>query len=268
MASPFPGMDPWLERPDSWHPVQTAFVAYLAEFLNPRLGPRYVARPTEYVYVETQDRLIESDVMLVRKPARTEKRRRTEAAGGVSLLEPDAPVIVAAPATEVRERAVNILETGTGRVVTVIEFASPANKRRSGPARDLYDRKHEAILESDASIVEIDLLRAGHRNVTAPLRALRKLGPFDYLVCVLRHGNNERFELYPIRLRKRLPRIAVPLAEPDADVVADLQAVLGMVYDRGAYARTIDYREDPPRPALAPDDARWADALLRARELR
>src|SRR5262245_55058334 len=46
-------------------------------------------------------------------------------------------------------------------------------------------------------------------------------------------------------LRQHLPRIRVPLVNGDPDIVLDLQAVLNHCYDRGAYARRLDYRRDP-----------------------
>ena len=59
----------------------------------------------------------------------------------------------------------------------------------------------------------------------------------DYLVCVNRaSGLRDVFELYPRRLRDRLPRIGIPLAEDDADVWLDLPAVLAQTYEAGSYA--------------------------------
>ena len=68
-------------------------------------------------------------------------------------------------------------------------------------------------------------------------------------------------------MRQRLPRIAVPLDAGVPDVVLDLQAVLDRCYDEGAYARKIDYSQ-PPIPPLRPEDATWAEALLREKGLR
>ena len=82
-----------------------------------------------------------------------------------------------------------------------------------------------------------------------------------------RGGHNGEFETWPNRLRNRLPRIAVPLDEGVADVVLDLQAVLERCYDEAGYARKMDYRSEPV-PPLSPEDAAWADALLREKGLR
>jgi hypothetical protein len=69
-------------------------------------------------------------------------------------------------------------------------------------------------------------------------------------------------EVWATTLRQRLPRVRVPLADGDADVVLDLQSVFDRCYDEGAYARRLDYRRDPPAP-LAEHDLAWATTLLR-----
>jgi hypothetical protein len=68
-------------------------------------------------------------------------------------------------------------------------------------------------------------------------------------------------------MQERLPVIPVPLLEPDPDVPLDLAAVAS-VYERGAYARKIDYRQLPPAPPLSAEEAAWTEALLRETGLR
>ena len=74
--------------------------------------------------------------------------------------------------------------------------------------------------------------------------------------------DEDEFDLYPIRIEARLPRIGIPLAEGDPDVVVDLQSLADRGYDRGQYARWIDYGKDAV-PPLAAEAAAWADDLLR-----
>ena len=40
-ASPFPGMDPYLEHPEIWLGVHLLLIAALAEALSPQLRPKY-----------------------------------------------------------------------------------------------------------------------------------------------------------------------------------------------------------------------------------
>jgi hypothetical protein len=64
-----------------------------------------------------------------------------------------------------------------------------------------------------------------------------------------------------------LPKIAVPLRPPDPDVLLDLGGVFATAYDRGRYARSIDYAAPlGAGVALSPEDRAWADG--RAREAR
>ena len=58
-------------------------------------------------------------------------------------------------------------------------------------------------------------------------------------------------EVYAVRLTERLPRIAVPLAKDDADVVLDLQAAFTRCWDEGPYPELLRYEGPPPGSADA-----------------
>jgi hypothetical protein len=75
-------------------------------------------------------------------------------------------------------------------------------------------------------------------------------------------------EVWPIPLNARLPIIPVPVLEPDPDVPLDLGAAVASVYERGAYARKIDYHQPPPAPPLSTEEAAWVDALLSEKGIR
>ena len=115
--------------------------------------------------------------------------------------------------------------------------------------------------------MEIDLLRRGSPVVVAPPGELLTLPRFDYLACVSRAVDRSQVEVYAVTLRERLPRIAIPLREPDPDVVLDLPSIITHCYDNGAYAVRVDYDQPPPEP-FRPEDEAWADALLRIADLR
>ena len=221
MPSPFPGMDPYLERPARWAGVHQRLITHLADGLNTLLPPHYVADIGERLF----------------------------------------PV-------EMREVFVQILPVDDqSRIVTAIEVLSASNKTAGSDGRELYLTKQQEVLRSDTHLIEIDLLRQGAHTVAAPIPALQARGRWDYLVCLHRAGAGRQFEVWPITLRQALPTIRVPLANGDPDVEVNLQAVFNRCYDEGGYARRLDYREEPPVP-LSPDDAAWADALLRQAGLR
>jgi hypothetical protein len=62
--------------------------------------------------------------------------------------------------------------------------------------------------------------------------------------------------------------LPVPLLEPDPDAALDLGTIVGAVYDRGAYARLIDYHRPPPPPALSDTEAAWLAEHLRTQQVR
>jgi hypothetical protein len=176
--------------------------------------------------------------------------------------------VLTAPLGEVREVFVEIFTVpDENRVIAVIEVLSPANKAAGSEGRRLYLAKQQQVLESQTHLVEIDFLRQGEHTVAVPLDWLLEQGYWDYLVSLHRGGQGGRFEAWPVPLRQRLPRVHIPLADDDPDVVVDLQAVFDRCYDEGPYARRVDYRREPSVP-LTRADAEWADQLLRERGLR
>jgi len=257
VAMIFPGMDPYLEDPRGWTGVHNSFIVYLRDQLQPQLRPRYIAAIEDRVFVEGPDREIIPDDWLRRARPRPDGR-------SVAVMEADEPVWVRGSGLEIHESYVTILDRQSGQeVVTVIEVLSPSNKF-AGPGRESYRSKQAEVLASRAHLVEIDLLRAGPHVLAVPELKTQDLGRYDNLVCVnraeeLRGG----FELYPRRLRDRLPRVRIPLAGDDPDVVLDVQAVLAQTYEAGSYADRLDYSKACV-PPLSPEDQAWADGLIQA----
>ena len=132
----------------------------------------------------------------------------------------------------------------------------------------MYMQKQKEILNSQAHLIEIDLLRGGTFSTAVPhKRAFEEAGWFDYHVCIHRYDVLGRFFIYPIALRQRLPQIAIPLSPGDAPVSLDLQGVFDRCYDAGPYARLSPYIGHTPEPPLRPEDAEWATQRLRERGL-
>lgn len=256
MPSPFPGLDPYLEDPRDWLPFHNALIARLFDDLNEAFRGRYLARITERVVVERPnpaERTIEADVIVMSTRARV---------GRTALAEHDAPVWVKPALVESREWGIEIREAKGRRVVTLIEILSPSNRGRGGSGRKQYLQKQQEVLASKVHLVEVDLLRSGAWTVAVPEEEARAIADFDYLVSVSRSDDRSGFEVYPIGLDQRLPRIAIPLASKDPDAVADLQSLLDRCYDRGQYAQDLDYSVEPV-PPLTAKQAAWARRVLR-----
>ena len=254
----FPGMDPYLEHPQLWPDVHASLLVYLREYLSPLLLPRYVVALETRVFVEGPD--LEH---LIVPDAAIHHTRPEPPAGAMTVLEADPMVEVQVLPLEIEETYLTIRERQAQQhIVTVIELVSPTNKY-AGPGRVSYVAKQTEVRHSTAHLVEIDLLRSGPHVLAVPEALARQHGPYDYLVCVNRAIDwRGSFQLYPRRLRDRLPRLRLPLAAPAPDVVLDLQAVLARTYEASAYAYRLDYAA-PCVPPLSAEDQGWAEALIR-----
>jgi len=260
MPSPFPGMDPYLEAPENWHGVHQKLLSYLCDYLNERLPLPFAAVVEERCYVLESERDVVPDFAIVRPfdPPLTPVPQ-----SGTALLERTAIT----PAeefdletVEVKHRFVNIIAVRDRELITTLEVLSPVNKR--GEGREKYLKKQRDLLQSDVHLIEIDLLRGGEHTVAVPHEYLRRLRkPYDYLVALSQAHRRHKAYCWPIRLEERLPTIRVPLTAEVDDIALDLQSVLDLVYDRGAYARLIDYQQ-LPTPRLSPSEQRWADTLI------
>ena len=182
-----------------------------------------------------------------------------------AILEADPPLEIEYWAEEVREPFIEIrMGPEPGKLVTVIELLSPANKA-PGKGRRLYLRKQARVLRSTTHLVEIDLLRAGAHTVAVQRNGLPENG-WDYVTCLHRGGSHTKFDCWPISLQERLPRVGVPLLGDDADVIVDLQAVVNDCCE-SATGRRVDYAQECP-PPVSKKNAKWVDDLLRKKKLR
>jgi hypothetical protein len=256
MAMIFPGMDPYLEAPLLWPGVHSSMIVYMRDQLQPLLQPRYIAAIEERVYLEGPDRDVIPDVRVL-------KPRSQAPNTSLAVAEGDAPVVVRVPAQDIHETYVEILDRESGlNVIAVLEVVSPTNKY-AGPGRNSYLAKQREVMSGTAHLVEIDLLRRGPHVLAVPERAARTEADYDYLVCVNRAVDlREEFELYPRRLRQRLPRVRIPLVGDDPDVLLDIQALIAQLYETGIYAQRLRY-DQPCVPALSDDDQAWANELIR-----
>ena len=253
MRCPFPGMDPYLERPEIWPDFHDSLITYIREALQPKLRPRYAALTQDRLYVVEHERSIRPDVSIVRTHADH---------GGVATavaVEPDQPLVFEVIEEEIREPVIHIVEPAAeNRIVTAIEVLSPDNKT-SGPGRESYLRKREELWRADSHLVEIDLLRDGKRLLRVSDERLEELPEWSYVVCVSRRP--AQCELYAFALEYRLPRIAIPLAHDDPDIVLDVQAVFTRCWEAGPYPELLRYDDVPPG-SLTPEQTAWCRGTL------
>ncbi len=263
MANPFPGMDPFLEKPSRWRGIHNRLINWLADTIDVLLPDNYSAEIDERIYVASPPKDMYPDVFVARKKAEGKRTRNGASATGV--LEADPYLEIEFSPTEIREPFIEIrMGDDAGTLVGVIEILSPSNKF-PGIGRDLYLEKQQHLLSSTVHLIEIDLLRAGPHTAAIPRDAIAYDG-WDYLVSLHRGGWQNKFRVWAFSLPQRLPRITVPLAGDDADVVVDLQAVLNKCHAAGK-GRRIDYSQPCP-PPLSKKNAKWVDEVLRKKKVR
>ncbi len=134
MASPFPGMDPFLEAPARWSGVHHHLLSAIAESLGDALAPAFIVAIEERVYVATPGDLLrmpwlQPDVFVVGSALQTQA---SAPMGGTSITPP--LLIEPLEAEEVRERFLEILDVESRVVVATIEVLSPTNKALGRPA--------------------------------------------------------------------------------------------------------------------------------------
>ena len=264
MPSPFPGMDPYLERPSLWPNVHAGLISQIQASLNQQLRPKYAAMIEDRVYIANdkgsghKQFVPDIHIPLIRSQSSLEPS--STAAPAVAEVEPiEATTFFD---IEIRESLITIVDCLNQSVVTVIEVLSPSNKQPGSVGESRYLEKRIEVMHSMSHLVEIDLLRAGNRLLVDP-----PLPPCDYVVHVSNGLRRMRATLWPIRLPQRLPKIPIPLLEGDPPAELDLQDILSVAYDRGAWDASLDYQAQP-EPPLSPDQAVWADAVLRRAGLR
>jgi hypothetical protein len=257
MKSPFPGMDPYLEP--HWLDIHTKLVAYAADDLNERLPDDLIASTEERVAVESEsgeEHVFGPDVRVFEGPA-DEPHMIDQPPGGAVA----APFRLLAQVEPIIERFIRIIEARTERLITVIEFISPTNKRSEGVFR--FKSKRAELLASGVNFIEIDLVRAGDwRALLRPHRCGTKAFS-TYRVTSRVPNDPGAVYLQPISLREPMPSVPIPLRSRDPEIRIDLQSLVDRAYSNGRYEKRLDYRQ-PLDPPLAGDDAVWADQLLKS----
>lgn len=260
MPSPFPGMDPYLEAPAVFSGLHDRLVNYTVEQLQPQLMSRgYFIDSNERVWVDESTRDILPDDAIL------QWRNRTGAAP-VATLEADTPVRVHCPRSEFRQPYLEIFDQQNHKLITGIEFVSPTNKSKTA-GRRLYVQKQRELQDAGVNLVEVDLLRRGRHVLAVPQSLAAQVKPWDYLICLWRSNLVGEYDLYPISLRSRLPRVRIPLKPGDSDAVLDLQDAFNRAYDVGPYPVRLRYGGFAS-PRLTEADQVWATQILEAAGLR
>jgi hypothetical protein len=227
MASPFPGIDPFLESQGLWPDFHLTFLVKFSQALMDQLPEPYSAR----IDGETVTRAVGTRFL--------ESRNIT-----VKVLE------------EHSERYIKILHGQNSKPVSVIEVLTPFHK--AGEGRRDYLIKRNGLMQSDVDLIELDFLVSGSRlPTTLPLPT------GDFHAIVSRAERRPACEIYTWTVRGRLPIIPIPVPTLDGDIEIDLGSSYTRVHDNARYARSIRY-DARLRIPLAPEDRAWAEELARS----
>ncbi len=238
LKSPFPGMDPYVER--HWRDFHHSLCTYASDTLQPQLRPQWVARIDE--------RIVGEQFGLC---AYTASGNVGSNLHECEARAPSKPIILRVLDEQTTEGFVQIINSKSGRVMTVIEFLTPSVKV-PGDARNAYCQKQHQLRAAGVSLVEVNLIRAGEWAMQLPQRLIPPIHQMPYGVVMHRAWRGQEFEYYPIPLDSPLPTIRIPVDEGAADVQLDLQHIVERAYTNGAYD-TLDYR----RPLDTPFDEPW-----------
>jgi len=247
MGTPFPGMDPYLEHPALWPDVHNSLIAGIRDALAPLVAPRY------YVALERRTyRFALDDIALIGRPDLTVIERYGAAPVARSAEHQVAILDVEVLLEDlVGEDFLEVRDVETGKLVTVIELLSPANKLHA-EGRKVYEEKRSRIFASATSLVEIDLLRDGE-----PMPLRRKPPASAYRILISRGAHRPRAQLVAFGLRQPIPSFRLPLLPGDEEPEVDLNGVLHGVYERARFDLRLDYSK-PAVPPLEEEDAGWA----------
>jgi len=250
MPKRFPGMDPYLEG-YLWPDVHSGLAFVTKELLIPQLPEDYTVRTELYTVVDTE---WQEDLGILYPDVEIRRRKVEEPPGGYEApFTPPTAVVDPLAYLEQRIPRIVVRSRSMQRLVTVIEYLSPVNKRE--PGRSAYLKKRAQLQEASVHLLEIDLIRRGKRPFQHP-----QVSAAPYLVS-LQKAQERKQHLWGVALADALPVVPVPLLPGQANAVLDLGLVLQTVCERSRYEAEIDYQQPPPPPSLTDEEWEWVQSL-------
>ncbi len=257
MASPFPGMDPYLEG-ELWPGFHDLLATQICAQLTPRISPKYVARLAQrYVLLQPGSGEVYNTGRAMRMAANDKTTPiqpvDPEAANSPEVSPPSMELPSPLP-EEIPLLSVEIRAAEERRLITVIELLSPVNKHSDGVLA--YRRRRTTLIRTSVHLLEIDLLRHGERIelIGAPPSA-------PYYIYLSRVQRRPYTQIWAVGLRQPLPVVPVPLLPPDPDAPLDLQAAVRSCFERENYDHLLDY--STRLDYLSEEDAAWVESIVR-----
>jgi hypothetical protein len=212
-------MDPYLERPGLWVQIHASLIIDIQRFLTPLLRPRYNVAIEQHTYLA----LLPPNEQSAGIPDILLATPIDEADEDIAVAE--APMVTRPLVSElpmpkvVTEHYLEVRDTVTKEVITIIEVLSPANKKgREGRAQ--YERKRLKVLASLTNLVEIDLIRAGK-----PF-SMKVKQTSHYRIVVSRGWQRPKADIYLFGVRDEIPDFPIPLENDEIEPVLPLNHIL------------------------------------------
>lgn len=251
MAYPFAGVDPFIEY-DNWPGFHLLLCGELIRQLNRRLPPGFVCRGEVNfgLSVGQEGALgVRPDAAIHASP---DSRSVAEKSSTIY-----SPATSSAVLTELQDkhRFLQVLEQATGRVVAIIEILSPSNKVGDGLIR--YLRKRQHYIQTGLSLLEIDIVRQGHRHY----EELLDYPDTPYAVFTY-DAYDTTCRIWSVGLSDKLPVVPLRLAA-GAEVAVDVQVAVEEAWQAGGYAQTFAaYEVRQIGDGLDEVERRWLQEML------
>jgi len=207
-----PGTNPWLE--EHWPGVHVRLIAYLADAIAAKLPEDLMSLPEEGVSISTdgtdQEQSFRADVAVKEawQPGSTSIWSPTEDAG----LEARAAIPTIVETAPMTERWIEIREA-TGRLITVIEILSPANKIGSG-WHDYMAKRRTLPGIPDQPGGDRPAPR-GKQVFPEGFTKLPRQEAAHYFISIKRAGQTNRREIYRPLLKRAPPGHSHPPAKKE-----------------------------------------------------
>ena len=209
----YTGMHPALEAPGVFGALQAGLIVEILYVLVPRLPAPYNITVEQGLTMRDG----EDNPQRYQPDASIRSDDEHPSSGTATATLPTTTPAFSVTARTKPQRYLSIRD-GQGQLITTIEILSPANKSKRGMRE--FDDKQSSLAAQGINLVEIDLLRQGHRRWGD-----ERTETVDYLMSVYRAGDEDA-SVWTAGAGEALPVLPIPLRWPDADVSLPLEVVL------------------------------------------
>jgi hypothetical protein len=237
------------QQPALFASFHVRFVVRLCDALNAILPTNYVAFAEQSLQIRGGDEqllLQRPDVLIVQD---TPSETLAPAVSRQPTLELLIPETIAPDdfLTAITIREIDD-QSPFGKLVTRLEFLSPANKP-AGSGAAAYQTKRVQALQSGVPLIEIDFVHEQLSPLFGTPNYPRDPAAYPYYIAVSDprpHWQTGRVKFYGFHVNEPILPIDVPLAHTE-QIHLELEAVYQHVFEAGRWYKYVDYSQPPAR---------------------